>query len=105
MALDPQLVSFMPDTVTIHPYSAFNNYGERSYTTSRSAEAYVEPTVTLSDTGTIEEQTHPIRAYVNDTAITIRDKIVLPDSSTPEIREIAVQTSVSGLDHTVVTFR
>jgi len=53
----------------------------------------------------VEEQTHPIRAFINDTSITIRDIITLPDSSEPEIHAVAVHTEVGGLDHTVVTFR
>ena len=56
MALDRQLSTSMPDTVTIHPYSAFNNYGERSYGSSRTASAYVERPVTLDDSGMVEEQ-------------------------------------------------
>jgi hypothetical protein len=105
MALDAQLSAFMPDTVTIHPYSSFNNYGERSYTTSRTASAYVERDQVLSDTGLIESKTHPMRAFIADTAITLKDKIELLDASTPEIQSIVVHTEVSGLDHTVVTFR
>lgn len=105
MALDPQLVTFMPDTVTIAPFSSFNNYGERTTGSTRTAAAYVQPDVTLTDTGKIEEKTHPVRAFINDTSIAVKDKITLPDSSVPEIASIAVHTSVEGLDHTVVTFR
>ena len=105
MALDPQLVAFMPDTVTIAPFSSFNNYGERTTGSTRTAAAYVQPDVTLTDTGQIEEKTHPVRAFINDTSIALKDKITLPDSSVPEIATIAVHTSVAGLDHTVVTFR
>ena len=105
MALDQQLTDFMPDTVTIAPFGTFNNYGERAYTSTRTASAYVERPVTLSDTGMVEEQIHPIRAYIADTNITLKDKITLPDSSTPEIKTIAIHTEVGGLDHTVVTFR
>jgi hypothetical protein len=105
MALDPQLVAFMPDTVTIAPFASFNNYGERTTGSTRTAAAYVQPDVTLTDTGQIEEKTHPVRAFINDVTITVKDKITLPDSSVPEIATIAVHTSVSGLDHTVVTFR
>lgn len=95
----------MPDTVTIHPYSAFNNYGERSYGSSRTASAYVERPVTLDDSGMVEEQIHPVRAYIADTSIGVKDKIVLPDTSAPEIKTVSVHTEVGGLDHTVVTFR
>jgi len=95
----------MPDTVTIAPFSSFNNYGERTTGSTRTAAAYVQPDVTLTDTGQIEEKTHPVRAFINDTSIALKDKITLPDSSVPEIATIAVHTSVAGLDHTVVTFR
>lgn len=105
MALDPQLVSFMPDTVTIKAHASFNNYGERVSGASRTAVAYVQRDVILNDNGQVEEQTHPVRAFINDTSITIRDIIALPDASEPEIHSIAVHTEVGGLDHTVVTFR
>jgi hypothetical protein len=105
MALDVQLSDFMPDTVTIHPYASFNNYGERAYGSTRTAKAYVERGITMSDTGKVESQELPVRVYVADTSITVRDKIVLASGAAPEVREVAVHTEVGGLDHTVVTFR
>lgn len=105
MAIDRQLLDFMPDTVTIHPYSSFNNYGERNYSSTRTASAYVDRGVTLNDSGMVEEQVHPVKAYIADTSIAVKDKIEFSDGSTPEVATVAIHTEVSGLDHTVVTFR
>ena len=105
MALDKQLSDFMPDTVTIHPYASFNNYGERAYGSTRTASAYVERGITMQDNGQIESQDLPVRAYVADTSITVRDKIVFASGAAPEISNVAVHTEVGGLDHTVVTFK
>lgn len=105
MAIDPQLTSFMPHTVTIAPYSARDNYGEESYGTTRTAKAYVEPNTVLDAGNTVNEEHRPTTAYVADTSITVRDKITLPDGTTPEIASIQTHDVVTGLEHTVVTFR
>ena len=42
MAIDKQLSSFMPHTVTITSFSSKNNYGENTFSGSRTARAYVE---------------------------------------------------------------
>lgn len=104
MTIDRQLLSFMPHTVTIAPYTAKNNYGEDTFTTTRTASAYVEPTQVLTVGNTISEETRPKRAYISDTSITLRDKITLPDGSTPEISTVDIHTEVAGLEHTIVTF-
>lgn len=104
MAIDPQLVSFFPHTVVISPFTSKNNYGEDSYGTTRTVKAYVEPNQTLSQTTTINEQTSVKVAYINDLTLTVRDKITLPDNTTPEISSIEIHTSVIGLEHSVVRF-
>ena len=104
MAIDKQLSGFMPHTVTIAPYTAKNNYGEDTYTTTRTASAYVEPSQNVSLGTQINEELRSKQAYIADTSITIRDKITLPDGSTPEISSIAVHDEVLGLEHTIVTF-
>tara|TARA_Y100000004_G_C8854352_1_gene386162 strand:+ start:386 stop:703 length:318 start_codon:yes stop_codon:yes gene_type:complete len=105
MAIDQQLTDFFPHTVTIAPYSAYNNYGEESFGSTRTAKAYVEAGNTLNRTDTVQEETRPVRAYVSDTSITVRDKITLPDGTTPETASIEKYTVVSGLEHTVVVFK
>ncbi len=104
MAIDKQLTNFMPHTVTIAPYTAKNNYGEDTYTSTRTASAYVEPQKQLAQGEQINSETFSRVAYIADTSITLRDKITLPDSSTPEISSISVHTEVVGLEHTMVTF-
>lgn len=104
MAIDKQLSGFMPHTVTIAPYTAKNNYGEDTYTTTRTASAYVEPSQNVLLGTQINEELRSKQAYIADTSITIRDKITLPDGSTPEISSIAVHDEVLGLEHTIVTF-
>jgi hypothetical protein len=105
VAIDKQLSSFMPHTVTIAPFSTKNAYGEDSFSaTTRSASAYVEPNTQFSyGDQTVEKTTSKI-AYISDTSITINDKITLPDSSTPEIVSIVIHDEVVGLEHTMVTF-
>lgn len=105
MAIDRQVFTFMPHTVTITPYVSKNNYGEDVGGTPRTASAYVEPTKALNQGTTVNEETRPKQAYISDTSITLRDKITLPDGSTPEISTIETHTEVVGLEHTVVTFR
>jgi hypothetical protein len=104
VAIDKQLTNFMPHTVTIAPYTAKNNYGENTFTTTRTASAYVEPNTQISRGEQIDSQTFSRTAYIADTSITLRDKITLPDSSTPEISSISIHTEVAGLEHTMVTF-
>jgi hypothetical protein len=104
MAIDKQLLSFFPHTVTIAPFVAKNNYGEDSYGTPRTVAAYVEPNRTLSQTVTVNEETFSRVAYINDLTLTVRDKITLSDSTVPEIASIETHTSVVGLEHSVVRF-
>lgn len=105
MAIDRQIYEFFPHTVTIYPFSSKNNYGEDVQSASgRTAQAYVEPTKTISETNTTREQSQPKQIYVSDTSITLQDKIMLADGTTPEIATIEVHTVVAGLEHTVVTF-
>lgn len=105
MAIDPQLSSFMPHTVTIQAYSSRNNYGEDTHSVvTRTAKAYVEPTKVLTTANTSREQHQPKQIFVADTNITLQDKITLPDGTVPEISTVEVHTVVPGLEHTVVTF-
>lgn len=105
MAIDPQLLAFMPHTVTIQNYSTRNSYGEDSHSaTTRTAKAYVEPNFSLSTQNTTREQSQPKQIYVADTNITLQSKITLPDGTVPEISAVEVHTVVAGLEHTVVTF-
>jgi len=104
MALDVQLSDFMPDVVTIAPYGSVNDYGEVTTGTTRTARAYVEPDTGFNQGDQIDEQHHPMRAYIADTAIGIKDRITLPNGSTPDISNVAVHTPVDGLEHTIVTF-
>jgi len=105
MAIDPQLLAFMPHTVTIHAVSGTNNYGESTYGATRTASAYVEPIAMLSSSDQVDEQHQPTKAYIADTNIVLGEKIVLSDGSDPEVASIEVHTEVVGLEHTVVTFR
>jgi hypothetical protein len=105
MALDRQLVEFMPHTVTIAAFTSKNNYGENAQGATRTAKAYVEAGLNLEFTKDTNLEAQPIKVYVNDTSIGIRDKITLPDGSTPEIISIEKYTVVAGLEHTVVTVR
>ncbi len=104
MAIDKQLSGFMPHTVTIAPYASKNNYGEDTYTNTRTASAYVEPNQNINMGNQINEESRTKQAFIADTSITLRDKITLPDGSTPEISSISVHTEVVGLEHTVVSF-
>lgn len=105
MAIEPQILSFMPHTVTIQAYASRNSYGEDTHSaTTRTAKAYVEPTKVLGNDNTTREQTQPKRIYVADTNITLQDKITLPDGTVPEISTVERHVEVLGLEHTVVTF-
>ena len=105
MALDVQLVAFMPHTVTIQSYSAKNSYGEDTHSANtRTAAAYVDPNKVRDNTVTTQEQHQPKQIYVNDTNITLRDKITLPDGTTPKITSVEVHDVVAGIEHSVVTF-
>ena len=105
MAIDPQLTSFMPHTVTIAPYASYNNYGEETFSGStRTASAYVEPGDQMDRGDQINEKTRSTVAHVADTSITLKDKITLPDGTTPEIGTVETYSFVEGLEHTKVVF-
>lgn len=104
MTIDRQLLTFMPHTVTIAPYTSKNNYGEDTYNSTRTASAYVEPDKQLVDGTQIDQESRSKTAYIADTSLTLRDRITLPDGSTPNIRSIAIHTEVAGLEHSVVVF-
>lgn len=105
MAIDKQLSSFMPHTVTIQAFSSKNSYGEDTYSaTTRTASAYVETNIVLNAGTNTNEQHQPKQIYVSDTSIAITDKITLSDGSIPEIVSIEPHTEVTGLEHTIVTF-
>lgn len=104
MTIDRQLLTFMPHTVTIAPYASKNNYGEDVLAASRTASAYVEPAKQLQDGTQIDQETRSKTAWIADTSITLRDRITLPDGSTPNILSVAIHTEVAGLEHTEVTF-
>ena len=104
MAIDPQLLAFMPHTVQIAVFTSKNNYGEDQVGSVRVARAYVEPNQTLRSGDQVNEEVRPLRAYIADTAITLRDRITLPDGSQPEISSIEIHTVIPGLEHTVVSF-
>lgn len=105
MAIDNQLTSFMPHTVTIAPFTTKNAYGEDSFSgTTRTVSAYVEPNQQLAYGDQVNEKTTSKIAYISDLNITINDKITLPDSSTPDIVSIVIHDEVVGLEHTMVTF-
>lgn len=105
MAIDNQLWDFMPHVVTIQSGTGKNEYGEEEISTSsRKARAYVEPLKVLSNQMTRNEENQPKRVYISDTNITLRDKITLPDGSSPKIHTIERHVEVLGLEHTIVTF-
>ena len=104
MAIDQQIVSFFPHTVTITPYVSKNSYGEEVLGTPRTAKAYVEPNISISNGTTVDEQSSQTVAYINDLTITVRDAITLPNGFTPVISSIELHTAVAGLEHTVVRF-
>lgn len=104
MTIDIQLLLFMPHTVTIASFASKNNYGEDVLSTTRTAKAYVEPAKQLQNGTQIDQETRSKTAYISDIAITLRDRITLPDGSTPNIVSISVHTEVEGLEHTEVGF-
>jgi len=105
MSLDQQLSGFMPHTVTIAPYASYNTYGEETFSgTTRTASAYVEPGKQMDRGDQINEKGRSTTAYIADLSITLRDKITLPDGTTPEISTVEIYNFVGGLDHTKVVF-
>lgn len=102
--IDYQLYSFMPHTVTIYAYSSQNNYGEDVVGATRTARAYVEPSLTKVQTSQVEQTYTPRRAWIADTKIGVRDRILLPDGTTPQIASVVKHTEVPGLEHTEVQF-
>jgi len=104
MAIDPQLLSFMPHTVTLQNFSSFNNFGEENHSaTTRTAKAYVEPNFSMDTQLAVREQSQPKRIYVADTNIDLRTKITLPDGTIPDVVSVEKHLEVIGLEHTVVT--
>ena len=104
MALDNQLSSFMPHTVTITSFSSKNNYGENTFSGSRTARAYVEPGKNLDQSIQTNDEHVGTTAYIADTNISIRDSITLADNTTPNIMSVTVHTEVVGMEHTMVVF-
>jgi hypothetical protein len=105
MTIDRQLLTFMPHTVTISPFTSFNNYGEPTTGTSRTASAYVVPNKVVLDGADTREENQPVTIYIADTNIGIRDTITLPDGTVQFISSLERHVEVTGLEHTIVTVK
>ena len=91
-------------TVRIAPYSGVNAYGESSHGTERTAKARIQENIKKVSTDSGSEVVSTVQVYLDAAdAISVLDKLTLPDGRTPPIIRVAPYTDLLGnLHHQVV---
>lgn len=100
----------MADEVERHPYSSRDVHGQRSYGSPVTLKCRVVYKPTLVRTGGSGEVTEAVREHVSNSTIycsgivgwNLKDKIVLPDGTSPTILQIVVYPDEDGPHHEVV---
>jgi hypothetical protein len=76
-------------TVTISPFTSYDKFGTPSYGTGVATLCYIEMHPKLIQNTTGQEVVSQARVYViGNSAYTVRDKLVLPDSKYPPVLRI-----------------
>lgn len=98
--------TMMPSTMLVYGFSAFDTYGDPSYSTSATAyRCRVEYTPTITGSQLGEEVIPNVTAYVASTsAMNVLDQYVLPDGSTGLVQSIAQMWDDEGIHHNVIRF-
>lgn len=104
MALESQFLSMMPDTVTVYPKSALDNYGKRSWSaTGTSYNCRIQATSGLMRDAEGREVVVTATIYLYGApTLTTDHKVVLPDGSTPVIVAVNTNNDDTGAHHTVI---
>lgn len=101
-------VDCMPTSVTIEPVSTLNKYGEKTYGTAQSIKAKImERNERLAITGgeEIVARGRAILGAISSPTVTTKDRLTLPDGSTPEILAVQAVNDEVGLHHEVIIFK
>lgn len=104
MTYDPTFDEFMPLTVSWYPFNARDNYGEASYAaTATAVKCRVEPSTKVIRTPTGEEKITSATLYISGVkGISPKDRLVLPDGTTPPILRVDKHYDEDGEHHEVV---
>ena len=95
--MEPALVAMLTETVTHAAYLSQDAYGKPVYSAAVQRPARIQYEVTVINAQG-QERTSTTVVYMNgDFVITVRDKIVLPDSTAPAIQSIASPRDLQGL--------
>lgn len=95
------LLELMPQTITMRAYLGANTYGEATFSTSVSsfrARVEAKPKIARTVTGEVLEVATVVW-FASTKAWTSKDKITLPDGSTPKILLVATVPDENGYHH------
>lgn len=103
MAIDPALQRLAPHTVTISPFSSYNSYGESSFGAGVSYQCLIEKKPRMVKDAQGKEVVSSAAVYLTSApGITVKDKVTLPDLSSPQILSFGTYPNQSGDYFTVV---
>ena len=104
--MDDTLLSMMPHTIQVAPYSGHNSYGESTWGAAVNYKARVQGKMQMVRDVTGVERVSSVTCYVATTAaIGPKDKLTLPSNFTPAsppILAIARESDESGDHHVVI---
>lgn len=104
--MESDLLSLMPHTITIAPWSSQNAYGEPTYGAAVSYTARVQGKMQMVRDATGIERVSTVTVYVATTAaIGPKDRLVLPTGfspASPPILAVARHSDENGDHHVVI---
>ena len=87
--MDPALQAMLTETVSLQAYTGMDQYGKPQYGPLVQYPARVAYRVTTLTNAQGQERTSTTTVYLNgDVAITVKDRLVLPDGTAPAIQDI-----------------
>ena len=98
--------TMMPSTMSVYSFTAFDTYGDPSYSTSVTTyRCRMEYTPTIIGNQLGEEVVSNVTAYVGSTSpLNVLDRYILPDGSTGIVQSIMQQWDDEGIHHHVINF-
>lgn len=96
MAIDPALQALCPNTVTISPWGSADGYGKATYGTAVSHTCLLVKMPKMVRTVTGQERVSTAQIYLTSAPGTsVKDKVTLPDGTTPVILQVDTYPSDS----------
>lgn len=107
MAIDPDLLELMPDSVTLYAYSSTDAYGNRTRSATGvpfQCRLMFKTQLMKDDKGRDVVSAGRAILYGDASGVTVESKIELPDGTTPPILSVSGVTDETGLNHHTVVF-